>query len=128
MSVHVYIWGILRHSLIAYMMSVSPFVLLYVWGNVRAGASSHFKAKTIMTGEDTAGNHRLLLKCIFNIEGNDRHIKELYWELKPPKYNSSILEYPLLKGGLRSLNLAQFCKAFRVSWVKRTLIKQIVLG
>ena len=37
--------------------------MLYFRGkNVRAGACFQFKAETEMTGEDTAGNHRVLLK------------------------------------------------------------------
>ena len=31
--------------------------VILLGGNVRAGASSRFKAKTEMTGEDAAGNH-----------------------------------------------------------------------
>ena len=40
--------------------------MLFLWGGggggVETGACSQFKAETEMTGEDTAGNHRLLLK------------------------------------------------------------------
>ena len=37
--------------------------MLYFSGeNVGAGACSQFKAETEMTGKDTAGNHRVIMK------------------------------------------------------------------
>ena len=44
---------------------------LFFWGgDVITGVLSHFKNETKMTGEDTARNHKLLLKIFFDIEGN----------------------------------------------------------
>ena len=38
---------------------------------LRAGSPSHFKAKTKMTGEESAGTIDFSGKCVFDIEGNN---------------------------------------------------------
>ena len=44
------------------------------------------------------------MKRLMNIWSSRKLTSELYWGLKPPKYNSSILGYPLQKKGLESQN------------------------